>query len=207
MSMRARAILIPCAVLSALLLPCSVVANEAKRHVDRERGISVIVPANWTSEKFGIGPLALRIEINDRGHYANCSLTVVASDQSPNTQEWLDKTINSAPMTNADQKNLAAKLQSEAGGKVSNHYATNQTIGGRKARTIFYNSAVYSSKLGANMYMESFYSFYVRPRDQVGITCLGGGLSRRDAHASFEKFNSTFQEFVSSIRLDAELTR
>lgn len=204
MSLNARMVVISCLTLSALLQPCSSVADQAKRYVDRERGVSLIVPANWMGEKFVIGPLALRIEVNDNGHYANCSLTVVASNQSSNTQDWLDKKINSVPLTDAEQKNLVAKLQSESGDKLSNHYATIQKLGGKNASTLFYNTTAYSSKLGANMYMESFYSFYVRPRDQVGITCLGGGLSRADAHASFEKFNLTFQRIISSVRFDGE---
>lgn len=202
--MNAGKAVISCVTLSALLLPCSSVADQAKRYVDRERGVSLIVPANWMGEKFAIGPLALRIEGNDSGHYANCSLTVVASNQGSNTQDWLNKKINSVPLTDAEQKNLVAELQSGTGYKLSNHYSTIQKLGGKNARTLFYNATAYSSKLGANMYMESFYSFYVRPRDQVGITCLGGGLSRTDAHASFEKFNLTFQKIISSVRLDVE---
>lgn len=195
---------ISCVMLGAFLLPCNSVADQDKRYVDRERGVSLIVPANWTGEKFAIGPLALRIEINADGHYANCSLTVVAANQSSNTQDWLDRKINSVPMTDSEQINLVAKLQSESGDKLSNHYGTIQKLGNRNARTLFYNTTAYSSKLGANMYMESFYSFYVRPRDQVGITCLGGGLSKTAAHASFEKFNSAFQRIFSSVRFDGE---
>lgn len=195
---------ISCVTLGVFLLPCNSVADQEKRYVDRERGVSLIVPANWAGEKFAIGPLALRIEISADGHYANCSLTVVASNQSSHTQDWLDRKINSVPMTDSEQKNLVAKLQSESGGKIASHYATVQKLGGRNATTLFYNSTMYSSKLAANMYMESFYSYYVRPKDQVGITCLGGGLSRLDAHASFEKFNSTFQRIVSSVRFDGE---
>lgn len=204
MSINVRKAMILCVTLSALHLPSSSIAEQTKRYVDRERGVSLLVPANWTGQKFGIGPLALRIEVNDNGHYANCSLTVVATNQNSNTQDWLDKKINSVPLTDAEQRNLVAKLQSELGGKITNHYATIQKLGGRNATTLFYNSTMYSSKLAANMYMESFYSYYVRPKDQVGITCLGGGLSKIDAHASFEKFNSTFQRILSSVRFDGE---
>lgn len=204
MNMNLSKAVISCVTLGAFLLPCNSVADQEKRYVDRMRGVSLIVPANWTGEKFSIGPLALRIEINADDHYANCSLTVVASNQSTHTQDWLDRKINSVPMTDSEHKNLVAQLQSESGDKLSNYYGTIQKLGNRNARTLFYNATAYSSKLGANMYMESFYSFYVRPRDQVGITCLGGGLSKTAAHASFEKFNSAFQRIVSSIRFDGE---
>lgn len=204
MEMNARKAITLFVVLGALHLPGSSIAEQSKRYVDRERGVSLLIPANWTSEKYGIGPLALRIEVNDKGHYANCSLTVVATNPSSNTQDWLDKNINSTPLSDAAQKNLVAKLQADSGGKIPNHYATIQKFGGRNAATLFYNSTMYSSKLAANMYMESFYSYYVRPKDQVGITCLGGGLSRIDAHASFERFNSTFQRILDSVRFDGE---
>lgn len=195
---------ISCVTLGALVLPFNSVADQEKSYVDRERGVSLIVPENWTGEKFAIGPLALRIETNADGHYANCSLTVVASDQSKHAQDWLDRKINSVPMTNSEQKNLVAKLQSETGDKLSNHYGAIQKLGNRNAKTLFYNTTSYSQKAATNIYMESFYSFYVRPNDQVGITCLGGGLSKTAAHASFERFNSTFKKIVSSIRFGSE---
>lgn len=191
-------------ILGVLLLSKNSIADQEKRFVDIERGVSISAPANWTGEKFAIGPLALRIEIYDDGSIANCSLTVVASSQSSGTQDWLDKKINSVPMTDLEQKNLVAALKSETGYKVSNYYGSIQKLGTKNARTLFYNTSIYSSKLGKNMYTESFYSSYTRTKDQVGITCLGGGLSRTAAHTSFEKFNSSFKRIVSSVRFAGE---
>lgn len=191
-------------ILGVLLLSKNSIADQEKRFVDIERGVSISAPANWTGEKFAIGPLALRIEIYDDGSIANCSLTVVASSQSSGTQDWLDKKINSVPMTDLEQKNLVAALESETGCKVSNYYGSIQKLGTKNARTLFYNTSIYSSKLGKNMYTESFYSSYTRTKDQVGITCLGGGLSRTAAHTSFEKFNSSFKRIVSSVRFAGE---
>lgn len=191
-------------ILGVLLLSKNSIADQEKRFVDIERGVSISAPANWTGEKFAIGPLALRIEIYDDGSIANCSLTVVASSQSSGTQDWLDKKINSVPMTDLEQKNLVAALESETGYKVSNYYGSIQKLGTKNARTLFYNTSIYSSKLGKNMYTESFYSSYTRTKDQVGITCLGGGLSRTAAHTSFEKFNSSFKRIVSSVRFAGE---
>ena len=191
-------------ILGVLLLSKNSIADQEKRFVDIERGVSISAPANWTGEKFAIGPLALRIEIYDDGSIANCSLTVVASSQSSGTQDWLDKKINSVPMTDLEQKNLVAALESETSYKVSNYYGSIQKLGTKNARTLFYNTSIYSSKLGKNMYTESFYSSYTRTKDQVGITCLGGGLSRTAAHTSFEKFNSSFKRIVSSVRFAGE---
>ena len=178
--------------------------GQAKRYIDREKGVSLTIPANWTSQKFSIGALALRIEGYDNGHYANCSLTIVPTNPSSNSQDWLDKNINSVPPTDSQQKYLIDMLEAGSGGKINNHYATIQKLGGRNARTLFYTSTSYSSKNAANIYMESFYSSYVRSKDQVGMTCVGGGLSRLDAHASFEWFNSTFQGILDSVRFDGQ---
>ena len=204
MSINPSRAVILCVTLGALLLPCSSVAGQEKRYFDKERGVSLIVPANWTSEKFAVGPLALRIEINANGHFGSCSLTVVPSNQSAHTQDWLDKIINSVPMTESEQKHIVAKLQSVSNDEISNHYVSIQKLGNRNARTLFYNATSYSQKLAANIYTESFYSFYVRPRDQVGITCMGAGLSKVSAHGSFEKLNSKFQRIVSSVQFDGE---
>ncbi len=205
MVMGGRKIVIPCAALSALLLfACNVFADQPKRYLDSERGFSLIVPANWSVERFGIEPSVLRIESHNGDYVANCSFTVVTADNFPNvTQEWLDKAVNSVAQTSIDQKLSVQKMQ-KMGSKIFAHYATIQTIGGRKANALFYSSSTYSSKIGANIYTESFFINYVRPKDQVGVTCFGGGLSFFNAHSSFEHYNSEFQGILASIKFPSE---
>lgn len=186
----------------ALFHPNDSIGSQEWRYQDKDRGFSLIIPANWVESKFPLGPLALRVEINSGGYYASCSLTVVASNSGIIAQEKLDEAINFKPMSDSEQKYLVSKIMAESGDTLSNYYSAIQKFGNKKARTLFYNSTSYSEKLAANIYMESFYSFYVRQRDQVGITCMGGGASRNSAHGSFEKFNSSFQKIVSSIRFE-----
>jgi hypothetical protein len=182
--------------------------NQEKRYINEEKGVSLIIPPNWTGEKFAIGPLVLRIEIStDDNHAANCSLTITASNPISNTQDWIDSKVNSVLMTKSEQSDFITKFSAELGGNVSNYYWTIQKLGNRNSPTIFYSTDGYSQEFNADIYTEGFYSYYVRKNNIVGITCLGGGLTKIAAHGSFERFNSAFQKIVSSVRFDEDVQK
>ena len=188
-------------LLAVILVSLSSFAIAADQpHVDSTREFSVLVPHGWTLESFPIGPTALRMEIAKDGLYASCSITVVDTAKIPKDQIWIDQHVNGAPMDNGTLRSLVKGIESASGEKLSAYYASQLGIGGKKSRAMFYSTEAYSERVKSNLYTQALYTYYVRTSSQLGVTCLGGGVSRTIAQDGFETYNKTFTKILSSIK-------